>query len=206
MEPTYEVQKLSNAVGKPYLRTHHYTGSITGAVMIWGLVDDGELRGAIAFSCPVAETVRASIFGEEYKSHVAELHRLYTEDGLADGAETHFISRALKRLKRHKPKYWAVVAFADTTEGHDGTVYQAANAHYYGTTDQGRTVYEDQDGNLRHHRQSSDYISISEAEDRGWTPVRRGHKHRYVFFLPDGVRHKRMLHNEAEVEFQDYPD
>lgn len=187
--------------------------------MIWGLSEDPEmedLRGAIAFATPISEAVRKTFLGDDecwcdhissehgFHQHVTDLHRLYTDDSLPDGTETWFISQALDALKEYKPKYWLVTAFADSTEGHSGTVYQAANAHYYGTTGEA-TFYRDQEGTLRHPRQCGENITKSEARERGWDVEKRDSKHRYVFLLPDGKRHREWLLDELDVELCEYP-
>lgn len=186
------------------------------AAMIWGMMDGDDLVGAIAFHAPISENVRKSVFGggecwcghldgsHTFSEHVIELHRLVVLDDQPDTVTSWFISRGLDRLKDYKPKYWAVVSFADSTEGHDGTVYQAANADYYGST--GESVfYRDESGNLRPPRINGDNISLSDAKERGWEKERRESKHRYVFFLPDGKRHRRWIDNNCELEFEEYP-
>ena len=73
------------------------------------------------------------------------------------------------------------VSYADETEGHKGVIYQASNAYYCGMTSKA-TFYLD-NGRLRHPRQCGVNITKEEAKNRGWKPVRRESKHRYVFIL-----------------------
>lgn len=214
----FDLQKLGKQRGRKYIKDNHYSGGCSNAAMIWGLFDEtGEIKGSIAFATPISENVRKTFLGDDecwcstiknnhgFHTHVTDLHRLYTDDDLPSGTETWFISQALDRLKDYKPKYWLVTAFADSTEGHLGTVYQAANALYYGTSDEA-TFYRDQSGTLRHPRQCGENISQSDAKDRGWKPEKRGSKHRYLFLLPDGTRHREWLLEELDVEIREYPD
>lgn len=233
------IKPIPRPLAKRFIGKHHYSGGCGNAAMSWGLYHNptGRLIGAISFQTPIGENVRKSIFElrssdydsgsipswnqcgcghivEEhgYREHVTELHRLAIVDDAPQNTATWFISRALKRLKEHKPKYWAVVSFADSTEGHDGTVYQAANADYYGMTGT-RTIYRDENGRLRHARQNSERITIEEAQQRGWTPESRDAKHRYIFWLPDRYREvesvpsasKDQLRQMATIELQEYP-
>lgn len=200
------IKRLPRNIGREFIKTHHYSGGCGNASMIWGLYanNTSELLGAIAFQTPISEAVRASIFGEEYKNKVTELHRMAVADRAPKNAGSWFISRALKGLKSHKPKYWAVISFADTTEGHDGTVYQAANADYYGTTGTA-TFYRRPDGKLQHPRINGGNITKQEALDRGWELERRGAKHRYVFWLPDPGDSKDELRDLAKIEVEPYP-
>lgn len=192
------------------------------------------LIGAIGFQTPASENARCNIFektpyneyhpvpDEErvhpqnvcecdhmterhgYREHVTELHRMAIVDEAPKNTATWFISRALRRLKRYKPKYWAVVSFAEIEEGHDGTVYQAANADYYGTS-RPRMCYVDEDGRLRTRRQCGENISVEEAKERGWETVMRDSKHRYVFWTPDPYDSKDQLRDMATIELQEYP-
>ena len=200
------VEKIPRELGRDFIKEHHYSGGCGTAAMVWGLYDDrvSELIGAIAFQTPVSEAVRSSIFGEEYKHKVTELHRMAIKDKAPHNTGSWFISRTLDQLKDYKPKYWAIVAFADTTEGHDGTVYQAANADYYGTTDKA-TFYRKPDGQLKHPRICGDNITIQDAKERGWDIEKRESKHRYVFWLPDEYQSKDELRELAAVDLQSYP-
>lgn len=200
------VKRIPQKTGRQFIKQHHYTGGCGTAAMTWGMYsqDTSELLGAIAFQTPISENVRRSVFGDEHKHRVTEFHRMAIVDRAPHNAGSWFISRALDGLKEHKPKYWAVVSFADTTEGHDGTVYQAANADYYGTTDIA-TFYRTSDGQLKHPRETGNNITLEEANERGWEPEKRESKHRYVFWLPDEYQSKDELRNKAEIELQPYP-
>jgi len=213
----FSLEKLPQQRGREYISEHHYSGGCSNSAMIWGLRDTSDtLRGAIAFATPISENVRKAFLGDDtcwcshideehgFHQHVTDLHRLYTDDDLPDGTETWVISEALDELKGYKSKYWLVTAFADSTEGHIGTVYQAANAYYYGTSGKA-TFYRDQDGVLRHPRQCGENVSREDARERGWTVEKREPKHRYVFLLPDGKRHREWLLDELAVTINEYP-
>jgi len=213
------VKKVPMDVGREFIMEHHYSGGCGVAAMTWGLFEEvnDEMVGAIAFQTPCSENVRESIFGDDvchcdlvdgehtYKSHVTELHRLVTLDETPHNTESWFISRALDRLKEYKPKYWGIVSFADETEGHVGTIYQATNALYYGMSGSS-TFYRDEKGRLRHPRQVGENITIGEAREREWEPERRDGKHRYLFLLDDTVRSRDDLVGELEIETEPYPD
>lgn len=201
----FNVEKIKSSVGKEYIRSNHYTGSCHNGPMCWGLKSNDKLLGVIAFATPISENVRASIFGPEYKNHVTELHRMVIDDDCPHNTGSYFISRALSGLKGYKPKYYVVISFADQTEGHDGTVYQAANFLYYGTTGSRTIFYRDEEGNLRAPRQNGVNITEDMARERGWEPELREAKHRYLYLLPDGQKHREKLLNQLEVEVQGYP-
>lgn len=217
----FYVEKIKRNRGREFIMEHHYSGGCGVATMSWGLFHrpTEELVGVCAFQTPISENVRRSIFGgddchcdhiqeeHQWHSHVTELHRLATVDACPKNTESWFISRSLKALKRHKPKYWGVVSFADSTEGHQGTIYQASNAIYYGTTGT-ETFYRDKDGNLRPPRNCGVNVSKEEALSRGWSLDKRDAKHRYLFLLPDpghGGLDRDELQDRLEIETQEYP-
>ena len=221
-----EVRKTGRKEAREFIMEHHYTGTCGGAVMTWGLFNKytDELLGAIAFQTPISENVRAYIFEDmdpsdggvnececdhfdedhKYRQHVTELQRLVTLDKTPKNTESWFISRALSKLKDHKPKYWAVVSFADTTEGHEGTIYKASNAYYYGKAS-ARKFYRNDEGELLSPRQGGVNITIPEAREKGWEIEERYTKHRYLFLLPDPYQAKEELYEMVECDLYPYP-
>jgi hypothetical protein len=201
------VKKIPKRAAEPLVAEYHYTGGMGNAPIPVGLTHQpsNELLGVVVFHAPISEHVRASIFGEGNEDKVIELHRMAIRPIAPHNTGSWLISRALDVLEVHKPHYKAVVSFADTTEGHDGTVYQAANADYYGMS--GKAIYyEDSEGVLRAPRQNGENISKSDAKKSGWSIVERDAKHRYVFWLPDEYESKEELREQAEIELQEYPE
>ena len=201
---TYEVAKISATMGKEFVKEHHYSHGIHNGPMCYGLFDGMDLLGVLAFANPCSENVCASVFGVELKRSVTELHRLVLLDEVPKNAESWFISRALKQLKKDRPDYLAVLSFADATQGHIGTIYQATNAIYSGTSGKA-TFFLDQSGRLRHPRQNGRNISKEEAALMGWKPVKREGQHRYLYLLPNGKKHKKQLMNMLKLQPLPYP-
>lgn len=198
------VKKISAADGKEFIKEHHYSHGSHNWPMCYGLFLKTELVGVCAFATPCSERVCSSVFGEEHKRSVTELHRLVLLDKMPRNTESWFIARALRELKKDKPYYNAVLSFADRTESHVGYVYQATNAIYTGTSSK-QTFYEDELGRLRHPRQNGVNISLMDAKLRGWKRVRRDSKYRYLFLLPDNKRHKKELLKLLKLESLQYP-
>lgn len=198
------VARIPAAQGKAFVIEHHYSHGIHNGPMTWGLFDGGELVGVIAFACPSSENVRSSVFGPAMRSAVTELHRLVLLDRMPHNSESWFIVRGLRGLKAERPYYRAVLSFADATQGHVGTIYQATNAIYTGMS--GRTTfYLDADGRLRHPRQNGVNITLDMARERGWQPVKREGKHRYLFLLPDYRGQRRSLMQQLLLTPRPYP-
>jgi hypothetical protein len=183
---------------------HHYSHGIHNGPMCFGLFDSQGLVGVCAFATPSSENVRASIFGADHKQGVTELHRLVLLDEVPKNAESFFIVRALKELKKQRPYYNAVISFADATQNHLGIIYQATNALYCGTSSPA-TFYLDETGRLRHPRQNGVNITADEAKKRGWVATKREGKHRYIYLLPDNRTHLKELKSLFKLKTMPYP-
>ena len=204
MKESYYIKKIGREIAKPFIAQHHYSqGSHFNPSPCYGLYDDDELIGVLMIATPCSEKVRESIFGKELKDKVRELHRLAIIDDTPKNTESWFISRVMKRLREDRPDLWAIVSFADTTVKHEGVIYQATNAIYYGKSAK-QTFYLD--GNrLRHPRQNGANISQKVAKSKGWIPVKREAKNRYLYILGD----KRQRKNRKKlliIQPQDYPN
>lgn len=193
-----------------YIKDNHYSGTCNPISNKYGLrtADGDDLVGGIVFANPISEQVRRFVAGDGNEREVTELHRLYTDDACGKNVESWFIAQALDMLKRKKPKYRFVVSFADERQDHIGTVYQASNAIYTGTTsetDGDHKFYRDQDGNLKSKRQGGENITMEDAKENGWEIVERGAKHRYVFPLPDQYESRADVVDDMEPESRPYP-
>lgn len=198
------VGPVDNTEARQFVIEHHYSRGIHNGPMCYGLYHDFELVGVCAFATPCSENVRRSFWGPEHVDAVTELHRLVLLDEVPKNAESYFIVRALRALKADRPHICGVVSFADESQGHVGTIYQATNAIYTGASSPA-TFYLDSDGRLRHPRQNGRNITPALAAERGWTPVRRAAKHRYVFLLPDNRTHLKALRRDLRLSPKPYP-
>jgi len=197
------VKKIKSSIGKDFIKKHHYSGGCHNGPMTWGLFQDEELVGVIAFATPCSENVRCSVFGSEFKDNVTELHRLVLLDEIPKNSESFFIRKGLKLLKEEKPHIYAVLSFADSTENHIGVIYQATSAYYTGMSNKAM-FYKDQDGRLRHPRQNGKNILKKDAEKLGWVPVKREGKHRYLFILEKKKKRETLL-KKLKLKIQEYP-
>lgn len=189
----YSIKRIPCKEAKEYIKKNHYShGCHNGPSPCYGLFDNENLIGCLMFATPCSENVRASIFGEEHKDWVIELHRLHILDCTPKNTESWFISRCLKLLKQDKPQIKAVLSFSDMTEGHTGIIYKATNAYRLGTTGKAK-FYRDKDGRLRHPRQSGVNITEQMAKEKGWTPEIREAKNRYLYILANSKVEKKHL-------------
>jgi len=189
----YTIRRITTKEAKTYIHKNHYSkGSHNGPSPCYGLFDKETLIGCIMFCVPCSERVRSSIFGVNYKNSVLELHRLHILDVTPKNTESWFISRVLKLLKIDRPDIYAVLSFADPTEGHTGIIYKATNAYFIGTTAQ-RTFYRDETGRLRHPRQNGVNITKTMAKKLNWISENRLGKNRYLWILAHSKTEKKHL-------------
>jgi hypothetical protein len=85
----------------------------------------------------------ATKFLEPEVSHqdTIELKRLFLDDVGIKNLESFVIAKTLKRVKEDKSNVKVIITFADDSQGHKGTIYQATNAIYLGKSDTGKHKY-----------------------------------------------------------------
>lgn len=187
----YKVKKINCETAKQYICEHHYShGCHKSPYPCYALYDQEKLIGVLMFATPCGENVRASVFGEDYKDNVIELHRLHILDVTPKNTESWFIGQCIKLLLIDRPQTWAIISFSDTTQGHEGIIYKATNFMCCGQTGR-RIFYLDAEGRLHHPRQNGVNISIEEAAKRNWHPVRRESKNRYILIIGKNKKEKR---------------
>jgi len=156
----------------PLVLEHHYTHRRTADpmhVFLWERA--GEIKAAAIFTSPVNR-----YFGKG----AVELARLVRLPDLVEPL-TAFVAQCLRWLKRNTDLKFCL-SYADTTVGHHGGVYQAANFLYVADS-KGNTQYRNlADGRIVSGR-SFDQHAADNKE--GWERLRTGKKHLYVYPLSE---------------------
>lgn len=98
----------------------------------FGLFENDDICGCITLGIPASRHMLISAC-RDAPQEVIELNRLWCHDRLPKNTESWFISRALAALP---PRI--VLSYADTSAGHMGYVYRAANFFYAGWSDMER--------------------------------------------------------------------
>lgn len=144
-----EARVISHSQAVEVIRAHHYARSAANtSVLAAGLFDsDGTLLGAQLWM-PTTPTVARSltrryaqdIADRDAPARVLALSRFALVPGLPTNAATRFL--ALGRRLIDRERYPVLVTWADTNQGHDGTIYRADNWICDSTTS-GGDVYLD---------------------------------------------------------------
>ena len=144
---------LSVVVAKHYLRRR------CNCWRAYGLFDDAEeLVGVCIFGIPASREMQTGACPSDPQS-VVELNRLWVSDAMPRNTESWFIRRCLSDLP---PRI--VLSYADTSVGHQGTVYRASGFRYAGWTDMDRKTPR------------LDYVPPETVEETLFGPVtRRAH-------------------------------
>ena len=123
----WTVKRVTRQEVRDFIETWHYSKSINGCIadFCYALTDsEGEMKGAMFYG-RMAMANQWRRFGDS-ESEVIELRRLCCVDDTPKNAESFFIGRSLKMLRRE----WGrglVVSYADKEYGHGGVIYKASN-------------------------------------------------------------------------------
>lgn len=120
---------------------YHYLHRKVATKYAYGLYANNELKGMITYTVPRLSLAH-SISEEANRDNTLELSRLYIKDEISQfvpNITSRFVSWTLRDLK--KQGNWFIISFADTSMGHVGSIYQATNFLYTGTTKSGMLCY-----------------------------------------------------------------
>lgn len=147
----FTVEPIERSIIRPFIEEWHYSKSINGvkSTYCFGLFNEGELIGAMLFG-EVGMANAWKKYGES-REEVLELRRLCCIDDTPKNTESYFIGKCLRYLKKNTPVKH-IVSYADTNQGHVGTIYKATNFDYKGLTAKGRVIVRLSDGKQYHDK------------------------------------------------------
>ncbi len=159
------------------------------------------LAGIITYGTPCSAPLRSGICGEDEKNNIIELNRLWTRNKTPKNLESFFVMNTVDKVDKE-----IVISYADTKQGHIGTIYQACNWYYIGTNSE---IYDLKVKDLDIHGQSLyDKYTAEEIKEKFKDKCykkRRSKKHRYVYFNCNSRREEK-LKNKLNYEIKkEYP-
>jgi hypothetical protein len=143
----YTVEHISfSDTVRSFLRKWHYADHVAvQAKETFGLFREGlflpELIGVCIYTRPAGPTAAQKYYPQD-PDKCLELRRLCLIDDTPKNAESFFISRTIKWLKKNS-EWKFIVSYADPEQGHRGTIYRASNFRYEGTTGEGQSLLVD---------------------------------------------------------------
>jgi hypothetical protein len=191
-----EIKSIDYQDCKEWFLKKHYARRIPSVSYCFGLFQGIELIGICSFGSPPSRSLCIGVCGVHNAEKVFELNRLIVNEGLPKNTLSFFVGKCLAFL----PNELIVVSYADTSQGHNGYIYQATNWLYTGLSAK-RTERYDIDNPNRHSKSVTDkkgvdYQSLAVRE--------RPQKHRYIFFTGNKYA-KRKLLSELNYKIEPYP-
>ena len=202
----FNVQIIPSQETYEWLLHKHYAHRIPSISYAYGLYNNGVLVGVCTFGTPASSTLRTGVLGEEFIDRIIELNRLCV-DCDKKNITSWFVAQCLNSL----PKPLCIVSYADTSQGHIGTIYQACNFIYTGLsakrTDWKIKGMENLHGQTiadmsRGHENRAEYMR--EKYGSAFYLEERPRKHRYIYFLGNKKEVKEMR-SKLKYPVEQYP-
>ena len=184
------VSSIEHFECREWLLYKHYAKRIPSISYSYGLFDGLDLIGICTIGKPASPSLCVGVCGKEQSEYVYELNRLVVNEGLPSNALSYFVGNVLRLLPP-----MILVSYADTSQNHNGYIYQATNWIYTGATKE-RTDIGLEDGTHSRHYDKS----INKKLFR----KKRSSKHRYIYFIGT-KRHKKNWKKLLRYDIQEYP-
>tara|TARA_R110000782_G_scaffold39030_1_gene91031 strand:- start:98 stop:769 length:672 start_codon:yes stop_codon:yes gene_type:complete len=210
LKERYKIRPIEYSLAMQLVVKNHYLHRRCPCSQAFGLFEKSDkgvdlfsnerIAGCIVYGTPSSAPLRSGICGEDERFNVAELTRLWIEDGTPKNSESYLIGNTIKLVKKE-----IIVSYAEIEQGHTGVVYQATNWIYTGLSAK-RTNWKIE-GLDKHCQTIADKHTSKELTqicgDR-FVTVPRPRKHRYIY-LNAGKHRKRELLQKLNYEIQPYP-
>jgi hypothetical protein len=197
MKEKYNVKSIDKYLCKEWLLYKHYAKRLCSISYSFGLFDEYNiLIGICTFGSPPSRALCIGVCGVENAHKVNELNRLCVNDGLEKNVLSYFVSNCLKLL----PDDLIIVSYADTSQGHNGYIYQATNWLYTGLSAK-RTERYDINNPNKHSK------SVTENKNNNYQDLavrERPQKHRYIYFIGNKNQIK-TLKSQLKYNQEPYP-
>ena len=206
LKDRYIIKKIDYKTAMVAVIENHYLHRQAPCSMAFGLFDKQEgserLAGVVIYGVSCSSTLLKGICGEDEKSNVYELTRLWIEDNTPKNAESFLIGNTIKLLDKE-----IIVSFAEIQQGHAGTIYQASNFIYCGLSAKFRDP-KVKGLEHQHHATYANRMTMQQIRDKYGAEnvyyVDRPRKHRYIYFNAKGKRKKELL-NKLKYKILPYP-
>ena len=132
-KPELLVAWCSYAAAKYAVEHWHYSRIMPRSKNVYlGVWESNQFRGVIIFGLGAGASTNGRKYGLAKSFDVAELERVAL---LSHNAPvSRIVAIAISMLKHHSPNLRLLVSYADPAQGHNGSIYQAGNWVYVGST------------------------------------------------------------------------
>ena len=189
--PVIEIAPVAAPTARYAVQNWHYSHTLpAGPSMRFGIWESGRFLGVVIFGRGAAPNLgRAQGFA---LFEVCELTRIALRDHVAPVSQ--IVPLTVAALRSASPGTRVVFSFADPYRGHRGTIYQAMNWLYLGTSVPVRAFRDRATGELHHNRVvGAGYVRQFDKWVPGFDPARceliaMPGKHRYALPLDRAAR------------------
>lgn len=193
VKDAYHIERIDYKTAMSTVIEKHYLHRKCPCSYAFGLFENGtnKLMGVIVYGVPCSSTLLKGICGEEEMHNIYELNRLWVDDEVPKNGESFLVGNTIKRLDKE-----IIVSFADTSQNHVGTIYQATNFLYCGLSAKFKDPKVKGLENMHHATYAYGMTMKQLKEKYGAENVyyaERPRKHRYIYFNCNKRRKKELL-------------
>ena len=158
------------------------------------------LKGVLTIGNSPSKDLTHHLLKGNYIDKIFELNRLCVQENLEKNILSYFVAKSLDLL----PSPLCLVSYADTSQNHNGYIYQATNWIYTGLSHKAKE-WKEINTNKHSRNLCNQYTTdfMYKNPDR-FERIDRPRKHRYVYFVGSKTQKKNMLKN-LKYEIQPYP-
>ncbi len=185
-----KVLPIPLGVARTIIVHYHYLHSFPGGTMlIFGIFLGARLLGAATLGA--GPYLAYKIVRGAKPNDCLTLTRLWLSDELPRNSESHVIGTIIRSLQKNTSLKF-LVSYADPAMGHSGTIYQATNWLYTGSSC-AMPLYDLGDGKARHsrsvaHAYGSHSLRYFASHGFDVKVIPQVAKYRYIYFLNKGWR------------------
>jgi len=227
-----EVHPIGKEEVMPWIEKHHYLNKWPTAVQspngdptkhAMGVFHEGQLVGTVVYGISARPQSTREIFQDDQGNPIMqnnqmwELQRLFL-DPEAQKTIPNLASQAIARSNEYvrqngKTKdglpVKAIISYADSSVGHEGTVYKATNALYLGEWDATpQYVIRDKAGKVVAKQGKISAANREALKQKGFTLTREkpeSGKHKYVYPLGKDQKERDALTSHIAMQLYSYP-
>ena len=193
VKDAYHIERIDYKTAMNIVIEKHYLHRKCPCSYAFGLFENetNKLMGVIVYGVPCSSTLLKGICGEEEMHNVYELNRLWVDDEVPKNGESFLVGNTIKQLDKE-----IIVSFADTSQNHVGTIYQATNFLYCGLSAKFKDPKVKGLENMHHATYAYGMTMKQLKEKYGAENVyyaERPRKHRYIYFNCNKRRKKELL-------------
>lgn len=204
LKDTYTIKPITYQEAMDIVVANHYLHRRAPCSKAYGLIDkDNNIKGVVVYGVPPSSTLLKGVCGDDEKSNVYELTRLWIDDSVAKNGESYLIGNTIKLLDKE-----IIVSFSEIKQGHRGVVYQASNFIYCGLS----SKFKDPKVKGLEHQHHATYahgLTNKQVEEKFGIEnvyyVDRPRKHRYIYFNATSKKRKNELISKLRYKVQPYP-